>query len=293
MRAPILVTVILAASACSLDPWNPTVGGRPDAGPRDSGTFDAAISDAGPFDAGSRDAGLVDSGGFDAGPGDDAGPRDGGCPTMGPDRCDRIDNDCDPSTVDGSGEPTIGMPCDGPDSDLCEEGVIACTMGMLACDDTSDDSTETCNAIDDDCDGMIDIGAGCPCEVRLRGTEPYLFCGMLRWWDQAQRLCAGLGYNLATIDDRAESDWVTMNTFMVRTDRDWWIGLNDLAVPDTFVWESGSTSVYRNWGSAEPNNFGGTQACVQIDDGNAPWETRGFWSDNDCNENRPFVCSLP
>ena len=32
--------------------------------------------------------------------------------SVAPDICDGIDNDCDPSTADGSGDPSIGLPCD-------------------------------------------------------------------------------------------------------------------------------------------------------------------------------------
>ena len=237
-----------------------------------------------PPDAGAFDAGPGD----DAGPGVDAGPRDGGCSPSGPDLCDGMDNDCDGSTLDGSGEPTIGMPCDGMDTDLCEEGVVVCTAGALACDDTTTDSTETCNGIDDDCDGMIDVGAGCPCTLLLRGSEPYLFCDMDRRWDQAQSFCAMLGYNTATIEDLVESDWVATNALAI-LDRDWWIGLNDV-MGGSAQWASGSAAPYRHWGAAEPRVFG-LPGAARIDDGTSG--DRGFWSWRDTRLNRPFVCSLP
>jgi len=68
--------------------------------------------------------------------------------------CDGNDNDCDGMTDEGF---DVGMPCDGPDSDLCTEGVWQCDgAGDRECTDTSDDTLETCNEIDDDCDGPID-----------------------------------------------------------------------------------------------------------------------------------------
>ncbi len=78
--------------------------------------------------------------------------------------CDGVDNDCD-GKVDE--DYLVGMPCDGPDADLCAEGTIVCTSPTTtACTDTTGDSVELCNGIDDDCDGKIDegFGLGTPCD---------------------------------------------------------------------------------------------------------------------------------
>ena len=99
--------------------------------------------------------------------GDDAAPPDGSTdaavdavtadacmPT--PETCDGADNDCD-GRVDEDFH--VGMPCDGPDADQCAEGMLECDGPMTTnCTDTTDDSVETCNGADDDCDGMIDEG---------------------------------------------------------------------------------------------------------------------------------------
>ncbi|XP_055509217.1 lectin-like isoform X1 [Leucoraja erinacea] len=65
-----------------------------------------------------------------------------------------------------------------------------------------------------------------------------------------------------------------------------WIGLNDILREGTLVWVDGSTHIYRHWLQGEPNNHGGHQDCVIInnDDG-------GFWSDRPCLEMAPFICS--
>jgi hypothetical protein len=72
-----------------------------------------------------------------------------------PELCNGLDDDCRPSTADGSGEPWYLEPCDGPDSDRCNEGVRGCSAGMSQCTDATGDTTERCNGLDDDCDGSV------------------------------------------------------------------------------------------------------------------------------------------
>jgi len=76
-----------------------------------------------------------------------------------PDLCDGIDNDDDPSTPDGAHDSRLGEPCDGEDSDLCDEGGLICVDGALVCDDVSADTLELCDGIDNDCDPLTDDGA--------------------------------------------------------------------------------------------------------------------------------------
>ncbi len=70
--------------------------------------------------------------------------------------CNTTDDDCDMMADEGF---MVGMRCDGPDSDTCQEGAWACDVsGGSSCTDTSTDNVETCNGMDDDCDGATDEG---------------------------------------------------------------------------------------------------------------------------------------
>jgi hypothetical protein len=70
--------------------------------------------------------------------------------------CNMLDDDCDTMVDDGF---VLGVACDGPDADLCDEGSSMCdASGGVACSDSTGDSVETCNGTDDDCDGNIDEG---------------------------------------------------------------------------------------------------------------------------------------
>jgi hypothetical protein len=79
--------------------------------------------------------------------------------------CNGLDDNCN-GVIDDA-VPGTGVPCDGPDGDLCNEGVVACTGGSLTCTDTTGTNVETCNGLDDDCNGRIDDGnpgGGAPCD---------------------------------------------------------------------------------------------------------------------------------
>ena len=70
--------------------------------------------------------------------------------------CNGADDDCDGAIDEGN--PGGGGSCDGPDADLCLEGTLSCTGGVLVCSDTTGNNVETCNGLDDDCDGLTDEG---------------------------------------------------------------------------------------------------------------------------------------
>jgi hypothetical protein len=83
--------------------------------------------------------------------------------------CDGVDNDCNPASTDGSGDPLVGNPCDGADSDLCAEGTNSCSGGAITCSDTTGNDLDLCDGINNDCDaasadGSEDPLVGAPCD---------------------------------------------------------------------------------------------------------------------------------
>ena len=83
---------------------------------------------------------------------------------------------------------TVGTACDGPDTDLCTEGALACdASGGVSCTDATGDSVETCNGMDDDCDEAIDEARGLARPPEERGRAMFADRAMLEYVDKLTR----------------------------------------------------------------------------------------------------------
>jgi hypothetical protein len=51
-----------------------------------------------------------------------------------------------------------GQPCDTGKQGVCAAGVLQCKKGVIQCVQSIPEGAETCNALDDDCDGSVDNG---------------------------------------------------------------------------------------------------------------------------------------
>ncbi|MCP4804055.1 MAG: exodeoxyribonuclease V subunit gamma, partial [Proteobacteria bacterium] len=71
--------------------------------------------------------------------------------------CNELDDDCDGEVDETYFE--LGMPCDGPDTDECLNGAYECSedgSGVSCGVESSTDLAESCDTIDNDCDGETD-----------------------------------------------------------------------------------------------------------------------------------------
>ena len=68
--------------------------------------------------------------------------------------CDSVDNDCDGSTDEGN--PGGGATCSTGLLGVCGEGTMTCQSGSVGCVQDQSSSAETCDELDNDCDGSVD-----------------------------------------------------------------------------------------------------------------------------------------
>ena len=68
--------------------------------------------------------------------------------------CDGLDNDCD-GLIDETPEGGWGS-CDSDYSGPCLQGALTCSDGQVSCQPLLTPHTESCDGIDNDCDGLVD-----------------------------------------------------------------------------------------------------------------------------------------
>jgi len=221
--------------------------------------------------------------------------------------CNGFDDDCDGATDDAddslSRSSTTTWYVDGDrdgygdarDSTRACEAPRGHSATSGDCDDdnarVSPDANESCNGIDDDCDGLIDSEAVCPCNLERSGDHAYLFCATTADWWQGLATCdAETNYQLAVVADAAEQEWVLAAAGVYAPEKLWWLGLHNLNAsyweePEgSYEWVDGTpyeyAAWYPSWPSEQPDDFWGTEDCVFLD------PSTGGWHDYECEADR-------
>lgn len=122
-----------------------------------------------------------------------------------------------------------------------------------------------------------------PWTIDTTTRHAYLYVGGVaeEVYADAQTACTGLGAHLVSITDQTEQTAVDAISGATKL----WIGLNDIAIEGTYVWEGGEPTGFFAWNvaNAEPNNSGD---CVTF-------RMDGTWQDELCDD-RPsgFICEV-
>jgi IgGFc binding protein/Sulfatase-modifying factor enzyme 1/Putative metal-binding motif len=103
--------------------------------------------------------------------------------------CDNADNDCDGPIDEGLGTTTCGLGECVNVINNCESGVVQTCNPMLNA------SPETCDTLDNDCDGIVDDGLFQSCYTGLAGTETKGVC------KEGIVICSGGDYNGACVGE--------------------------------------------------------------------------------------------
>lgn len=81
--------------------------------------------------------------------------------TPGEEICNGLDDDCDGST-DEDEDLMLGS-CAAQAEGACAAGVLQCELGVSTCRSTVEPAPESCNGVDEDCDGATDEDASVAC----------------------------------------------------------------------------------------------------------------------------------
>ncbi|XP_072020262.1 macrophage mannose receptor 1-like [Amphiura filiformis] len=117
------------------------------------------------------------------------------------------------------------------------------------------------------------------------GSYCYQVQNVLEYMVDARTRCRILGGDLVSIHDANENDFVlNLVASAGVTEYSVWIGLNDLALQNSFDWTDDSVVDFTSWNANEPNNFGDNgEDCVEM-------FSNGAWNDQVCDDLVPSVC---
>uniref|UniRef100_UPI00397F7344 C-type lectin domain-containing protein n=1 Tax=Salmonella sp. s51090 TaxID=3159651 RepID=UPI00397F7344 len=134
-----------------------------------------------------------------------------------------------------------------------------------------------------------DSGPVCPAGYNAWESSCYKLYDEVLTWEAAEDRCLDDGAHLASIHSADENDYLNNLAGSAGTTGTW-MGYNDLASEDNFVWSDGSCTGYIDWNSGEPNNQSPGEHCGEINFFGTTDD--GTWNDYLCCRNNRFICKV-
>ncbi|KAG8004883.1 Ladderlectin [Nibea albiflora] len=135
--------------------------------------------------------------------------------------------------------------------------------------------------------GGMERQVSCPFNWEQIGSRCFKFFNTRpSSWIDAERYCLRFDANLASIHSIEEYNHV--QTMVKNSGAGYaksWIGGTDSVKNSQWFWSDGSKFSFHFWGFDEPNNLGGKEHCIEMND------AEDFsWNDLPCDIKLPFVC---
>nr|XP_051703928.1 secretory phospholipase A2 receptor isoform X1 [Oryctolagus cuniculus] len=106
-------------------------------------------------------------------------------------------------------------------------------------------------------------------------------------WNEALHSCLSSNSTLIDIGSLAEVEFL-VTLLGNENASETWIGLSSNTFPVSFEWSNGSSVIFTNWHTLEPQIFPNrSQLCVSAE------QSEGHWKVTDCEETHFYVCKKP
>ncbi|XP_069106627.1 perlucin-like [Argopecten irradians] len=146
------------------------------------------------------------------------------------------------------------------------------------------------------CVGLQGSRGGCPVAFQQYDESCYKVFVETATWIDAKKYCQIFGGDLVKIETQEEETTLEQVLNDVHANRtakieNYWVDGSDVLTEGEWRWVGtpGYSQLiaggYSNWEDGQPDNYGGSENCIQI-----RYDFNMHWNDEDCDEKDSFIC---